>query len=317
MVVALAAASGPLYAAREAKPPSHEFSAKPYYILAIAKATAIAGRAVEFDILQRLSGDSTDENSVVLEFDDQTAAQLGVGVRYIVGYTRFAKAKFPNPDGLVEVKPKVLRSLAGGEAICAASPLATQVLTRRVEKQYHDNPEGHLSALLEAMTLDRHLARLAGAEILSRDELTAGWTEEHQAEVQKILQNTDFDPAARTLLLDAGRAGGLTDSQLAETVRFILSETPMAILAGDIYWPNLIRAAIDTLEAGGAPDSSRYLERWLLAPHRGVVNAALAALQKLEPERELTAIHQALRAPFMDRTARQILQQRLDRLSRS
>lgn len=307
----------PALAAKQAKPPSHEFSAKPFYILAIGKATSVAGRAVEFEILQRLSGDSPDEQSVVLEFDDQTAAQLGVGVRYIIGYTRFAKAKHPNPDGIVAVKPKVLRSLAGGEAICAASPLATRILTRRVEKQFHDDPQGHLKALLDATKLDHHLARLAGAEILARDSLTSNWTEQDQAQVQSILHDTNFDPAARTLLLDAGRAGGLTDSQLAETARSILSETPLAILAGDVYWPNLIRSAIDTLEAGGAPDSYRYLERWLLAPHRGVVNAALAALQKLQPERELTAIHQALRAPFMDRTARQILQQRLDRLSRS
>lgn len=305
------------WGAKPTQPPSWDLQGQSNHRLIIATPTGIDGTVVTFDVIQRLMGDDAGEE-VTLAFDDATVAQIGGKGRYLIAYTDTEKKRFP-AEGYHKTEPRVVRNLLAGEIISGSSPAAIEMLDGTAQRKFGESPSEHADFLLARLRSgDPFLQRLSAAEILGRPSLMEEFGEEHVNQIWKFAADVNRDPMARTIALRIGFASDGYTERARTVVRELLDTTPVSVVRNDMYWPGLVYTALTALAdqfSTGEKDLPAFA-RWMGAAHRGVVEAALRGVGKTQPERELTEIYRALAQPFLAAEARQVLQQRVQGVSK-
>ncbi|MFK7958669.1 MAG: hypothetical protein AB8B96_21430 [Lysobacterales bacterium] len=315
--MALSAASGVSFAAKQTQPPSWDLQAQAGHRLVIGAVKSIDGANVTFEVVRRVMGDSSDA-TITVAFDDATVAKMGVKGRYLVGYTDIVKKRVP-AEGFHKGKPRVVRNLLAGEILSGASPAAIEMLDGTAQRKLADTPQQFVEFLLARLeSSDPFLQRLASAELLGRASLMEQIDDNQIARIWMFVANVDRDPMARTIALRIGFARDGSSSRARTTVRELLATTPVSVVRGDMYWPGLVYTSLVLMADQFSPSEKDLpaLTKWMEAEHRGVVEAALRGVGKTHPERELTEIYRVLSQPFLAAQARQILQQRVQGLSK-
>ena len=298
------------WAAKTAQPPSHELRAEGHYLMAVAKLAALNGSVASFRIQRPVFGEELPKG-VELALDLQTAQRLSAGSDYLIAFTRHEKNKFPPYDELVEIKPKLLRSLFAGEGITAASPAAIAMLSGQWEQTYAASPKDHLVALLDTVSADDPLlARMAAAEILGRPDYESHWGRKLRKRLSNLIVEPTLEPVTKDLLMQVARSGVMGDRQLRSTSKKLLERTSPNVIANDIYWPTAIRGALIALGSVGKPGDASVAEKWLLANHRAIVESALVTAASLRGTPRAEIAQQILQQSSVPDQARQVLEQR-------
>ncbi len=297
-------------AARVATPPSYELRAKAHYKMATATLTTMKGTIARFEITKTHFGSDLPD-TIHLPLDDQTANRLSGGHEYLIAFTQHDQSKFPPQTELVEVQPRMLRSLTAGEGITSASDKAVAVMTGSLAEQHKKKPAAHLAALLEHVVgQDPFLGRMAAAEILGRGELADHWKRQTRNALIAALTDTAVEPLTKDLLLQIARGGALDDKAIRSAARAVLDSTPPAILSTDIYWPAAIRGLLVALGASGKSEDAQIAEKWIRSDHRAIVETALTVASSLAGQSINQLAERIGEEAFLPPAARQVLRQR-------
>ncbi|MEM1089688.1 MAG: hypothetical protein AAF552_03395 [Pseudomonadota bacterium] len=310
-------AASSAWAAKQTQPPSWDLQDQSNHRLIIATPSEIDGAAVTFDVIQKLAGEP-GEKSITLAFDDATVALIGGKGRYLLAYTDAEKKRFP-AEGYHRTEPRVVRNLLAGEIISGSSPAAIEMLDGTAQRKFADSPSDHADFLLaQLQSGDPFLQRLSAAEILGRPSLMEQFNADQTSQVWDFAADVNRDPMARTMALRIGFASDGYTERARTVVRGLLDTTPVSVVRNDMYWPGLVYTALIALADQFSPGEKDLpaFARWMGAAHRGVVEAALRGIGKTQPERELTEIYRALAQPFLAAEARQVLQQRVQGVSK-
>lgn len=308
------------WAAQQTAPPSTELRETRGATLVTAEAVEPGETAgsYRFAVRARHFGPSSHD-SIELALDESTANSVNPGIRYLIGYSELARARITDKSQTRRVAPHLVRTVAAGEMIAAMSPELLRLLDGTLDKRHASQPSELAAAVIELLeSTDPRTTRIAAGELLGRRGIGKLLQPGQLEGLAAFIGDVDRDPAARTTLVGFALAyrEQFEDPWWAPAVSDVLTRTAVALPEGS-SWPSLV---VTSLRLATSTESelpaAALAERWLHCPHAGVVEAALAAISRSDPQRLENAVASALRAPFIDARARAALVQAQQRVSR-
>jgi hypothetical protein len=259
-------------------------------------------------ISERLSGESPDE--VLLRTDEETFADVEVGRSYIVAWTYLRRN----------------RRVIGGWEEDPAGPSTVTLMGLGSTALFEDSPEirllfapvslepdEQLDALLAQMQREDFRSRgLVIAQLYLRPDLTENMNPSQAEVLKKVVQMQTLDPQQRDFLLRSALrlSQDLTSPWLGEALRKIIIQygTQYDLTS---FIPGLVRTAARGLGQIGEPTDIDLLSNLLYANNPGVSEAALHAMDHLDPEATLPKVEQAISRDWIHSETRFTLQRYL------
>lgn len=282
-LLALALRAPDADAAPRLQPPSHYLQEGPNLVAVAEALTRVDDRHVAFRRIELLSGGAEEAETpreLVLRMSPETIAEVEIGERYLLGYTRWRKAA--RTRGTYEEDPQgpsIVELPAIGDALLADTPAMRRLVTAsaRVDRRALD---AVLAQLRHPATLSR---RFAAGELYLRPELRQLVRQKDLEALGAILADETLDPMTHEILLRAGetlveRLGG---EWLAVASRRVL-ERHGGELDLRSFVPSLVVTAARALGKTGDRGDVELLAKHLTSNNPGVAKAALAAMEGLD-----------------------------------
>ena len=283
LAIALAVA-GAAHAATELKAPVKMLMKGHNRVAVLQAAAKKSDSQIAFKSHKTLYGEPLSE--VTLRLDETTYSEVEIDQTYVVAFSnirrnfRFRELREVDPAGF-----RVLTILGGGPALLDDSPAVRLLFEADRAKELPPSAD-RLAAALTTLTSDDDRTRTFGAlELSFRPEWIEQMEAEHVASLRRSLRDTRFGPNLRDRLLEV--ANKLPDARkrpwLAEETRRTLGTLePQFDLT--TFFPRLAVTAITILGAQGNKTDASLVAQFLEANNPGVVEAALEALDELDPD---------------------------------
>ena len=245
------------------------------------------GSKVAFKVRQTFYGETGEETGeeVTVRLDEATYGDVEPGKTYVVAFTnvrrnfRFRELREIDPEGF-----RVVGILGGGPALLDDSP-AVRLLFQAELAEEPPPPAERVAAAFATLSSDDQRTRAFGVlEISLRPEWIALMSDQQVAGLRRYLSDPGFGPDLRDRLLGIAEKlpAALKGPWLAEETRRTLREIePQFDLT--TFFPRLATTAIRMLGTEGGRADGSLVARFLEANNPGVVEAALEALDRLDP----------------------------------
>lgn len=244
-------------------------------------------------------------------------AAVKPGERYVVGYSAYRtnrklNALVANLDG-----PTLLVSPGLEPALLRDTPVVRTLLKVGRSESGRESRRFRELLLGALKSGDPQLQNLAAGEITLNAEIRARIGEPEL--LQRVARDARTPLTTRALLLQAAaehpeQLGTWWQAVATE----IVTSTPVDGYSSASLDPfNLVMTAMDALDQQGKDVGGPALERWLRAANPALSERAALALRKQQsPQRERTAVREAIADPATPAATRQFLEAHLRRLDR-
>ena len=303
--IALLVLAGPAWAAK-VKPPSAIFGEATTSIVAVRFVEIGPTGRVVFKRLEKLSGGDEIPELIDVSAPIGLPDLIAHQDTYLIAYTRFRR----EAERLIvnRLGAQLLVSAGMEPALWRDTPKAREILAWKAgddaEKQRKRLPE--LVALLDAS--DPQFQNFAAAEIVLRPSLTKHLDAAARERLRAFARGQGGHVAARTRLLEAAsqKLDGFDEPQWREIAQHVLAVTPTRVQQTDGY-ASLVRFAFAVLENGRDVIAPGVLERWVASDNAALSEAALLALRREAPARELATLDATLALSLLPAGTREFL----------
>lgn len=314
LVLITLAAPPPVLGAKRLGPPIAELQSAPERIRVVVAEAREKPEAnkILFVISQQLSGTSPDE--VLLRTDARTFADVQNGRSYVVAWTDQRRSEHPAKRW--EEDPE------GPTTVQAAGVGVTTVFDDTPELRFLFTPATAEKTALAKEQLEALLAQLQRKDIRSRglvvtelflrDDLTDIMDPAQVGILRQVLEDPQLEPQHRDFLLRSALrlSADATAPWLAEEFRriIILNGTQYDLAS---FVPGLVRTAARGLQQAGERADIELLGNLLYANNPGVSKAALASMERFDPQMTADKARKALERGWIHGETRLALQRYL------
>ena len=309
---ALLTLAGPARAAK-VKPPSAIFGEATTSVVAVQFVEVGPTGRLVFRRIEKLSGNDDVPELIDISAPADLPGLIAHTDTYLIAYTRYrreAERLIVNRLGaqlLVSagIEPGLWRDTKKARDILAWKAGADE------DAQRKRLPE--LIALLDAS--DPQFQNFAAAEIVLRPSLTKHLDAAGRERLRAFARGQGGHVAARTRLLEASsqKLAGFDEPQWREIAQHVLAVTPTRVQQAEGY-ASLVRFAFAILENEREVIAPGVLDRWVASDNAALSEAALLALRREAPDRELAALDAALALSLLPAGTREFLSDHRRRL---
>ena len=304
LAVALAASGAAL--AAKIKPPSAILREATTNIAAVRFVEVGPTGRLVFRRVEKLGGDADVPELIDLAAPADLPALIDTKDVYLIAYTRYrreAERVIANRTGA-----QLLVSNGLEPALWRDSKQAREIVAWKAgngeDAQKLRLPE--LVAMLDAA--DPQFQNFAAAEIVLRPSLTKHLDAAARERLQAFARGQGGNATARAMLMEAAsqKLDGFADPQWREVAQHVLAVTPTRVQQAAGY-ASLVRFAFVVLENGRDVIAPGVLDRWVASDNAALAEAALLALRREAPGRELAALDATLALSLLPAGTREFL----------
>jgi len=292
----------PVHAAKRLGPPIEDLQSEPERIRIVIAQAADKTKPdrVQFSISERLSGEAPAE--VLLRIDEQSFADTVVGDSYVVAWSYMRRNRRviggweTDPEG-----PFIVQLMGLGSTALFEDTPDTRFLFAPDAMDVSGNKSQQIDALLAQMQRQDFNSRgLVISELYLRPDLIESM-QAVQVEVLKyVLQKRELDPQHRDFVYRSALQlpKDMTTPWLAEEFRKTI------IMRGSQYdlgsfVPGLVRTAARGLQQTGETSDIELLNMLLYSNNPGVSEAALNAMDHIDPGVTVVKAEQAIKRSWI------------------
>ncbi len=261
---------------------------------------------------------NTAEDEFRVGSDELNASRLEAGRTYIIAFNIHVINRHPRTVSLRK-GPAILANLPGADpAIFHDDENIRRLLSWPLDESM-TSPEAMKPVLMAGLeTRDSHILNFFVTELLTRAPMMESLSKREYRRVLSLLADANTLPGTREFMLVNGLfpKSVFSDRERRSLLLDAISQTPVRLDLTSLQ-PAFIRASLKKLEPLAQPEDSSVIARWLHTNSTGVLQAAMDALHRIDPENEEAFLSNALNQTFLDRTSREIIVDHMRRYSLS
>ncbi len=252
--------------------------------IAVLKAVSKADDSrITFEVQHQFYGEIEPE--VVVRLDPETYTDVREGQTYVVGFSnvrrnfRFRELREIDPEGY-----RVVTILGGGPALLDDSPEVRLLFDAPTAKEPPTESTRMMAALTVAGSENVRTQSFGVLELSLRSEWLSLFDTKSSKRLRDYLGSRVLAPDSRGRLFELAEKlpASLTDPWLAKEARRTLGTLePQFDLT--TFFPRLAQTVLGILEASGSEADKALVAKFLEANNPGVVEAALGALDHVDP----------------------------------
>ncbi len=276
------------------------------------------GRLV-FERKQVLGSGSDVPDRIDVRVSAATLHDARLGGNYVFAYSMWHPDPLAPGGAATNREGAVLLSSTGIEpALFRDTPELRAILDIGRDEHGRESRELERRLVAALSGTDPQLQNLAAGEIALDRDLGERLTGKDRTAIAKFVRDPARPSAlrARLLLAASERERQLGDWWRPAAVKIVASTPVDGYPRGTSGPVDLVLVALDVLDKHAVTVPAAALRRWLWSPNRLLVEQAVAALGRLSPASQHSAIRKALADPQLPGPNRKFLDDRLRRLDR-